>query len=161
MPKSQREKEKEIEREIRLRQGFSLGSAIEREGGDFLKGASPVPRNVQAKASLNNFIIDHVVDNTGALRATLQKAVSNDEIKVSGHLDDPVDALEKFLVKVLENEDLLYEFVRKVDAEWGRIFYERPHFQRPEQAPHPDDEHTHESVREALADLLEQVLNRI
>jgi len=154
MPQSKKDKEKEIEREIRRRQGFSIGRAIEREGGDYLKGASPVPRQVRAEAVLLNFVVDFLRDTSGALRTTLQKAIANDEVRVSEHLDDPVVALEVYLDNMLENENVLYEFVSRVDTEWGRIFFERPHFQRPDQAPHPDDEYTHESVRRALSDLL-------
>ena len=43
--------------------------------------------------------------------------------------------------------------MRQVDIKWGQMYGERPHFQQPGQPPHPDDEYTHESVRQDLLDL--------
>jgi len=44
--------------------------------------------------------------------------------------------------------------VRQADARWGEMYDERPYFQQPGQTAHPDDEYTHESVRQALVDCL-------
>ena len=43
--------------------------------------------------------------------------------------------------------------VRETDAEWGRVFGERPRFERDGCPPAPDDPYTLESVRAALAAL--------
>jgi hypothetical protein len=55
----------------------------------------------------------------------------------------------------LQNQAFLYELVRRVDVKWSQIYDERPYFQQPGQAPHPDDEYTHESVRLTLNQFLE------
>lgn len=49
------------------------------------------------------------------------------------------------------------EFVRQVDVRWGELYQERPMFQRPGQAPAPEDEYTDESVRQILTSLLEKL----
>jgi hypothetical protein len=40
---------------------------------------------------------------------------------------------------------------------WGEMNDERPHFQRPGQPPHPDDEYTHESVYQQLVELSDRL----
>ena len=45
-------------------------------------------------------------------------------------------------------------FVRAVDAEWGRIYLERPHFDRPGRPPDRDDPYPEDGVRETLKGLL-------
>ncbi len=45
-----------IQREILAGRKFSLAEAIGREGGSFLKGDSPVPKQAQATAEINAFI---------------------------------------------------------------------------------------------------------
>jgi hypothetical protein len=54
----------------------------------------------------------------------------------------------------LSNHELLYEFVKQVDFKWGQMYDERPYFQSPGQAPHPNDEYTHESVKKKLRKLV-------
>jgi hypothetical protein len=66
-------------------------------------------------------------------------------------------ALNEILSTLLDNQDLLYEFVRQVDHKWGQLYGERPYFQQPGQLPHPEDEYTHESVRLKLMKLLDIV----
>ncbi|WP_042891996.1 hypothetical protein, partial [Anaplasma marginale] len=70
----------------------------------------------------------------------------------------PLIAFEAILSSVIDNENLLYEFVKEVDRKWGQMYDERPYFQKPGQPPHPNDEYTHESVRLQLVDLLEIVI---
>ena len=47
------------------------------------------------------------------------------------------------------------ELVRQADVEWGRVFDERPHFDREGCSPDADDPYTLQSVRSALVQLLE------
>ena len=127
---------------------------IGREGGSFLKGESPVPKLLQAKVEINLFIDRNLADSSGALKAVLQTLVATDEAYISRHLNSPLEALREFLEMLICNPQLLYEFVKQVDIQWGQFFGERPYFQQPGQPPHPDDEYTHESVQQQLVKLL-------
>ncbi|MFM7910045.1 MAG: hypothetical protein ACKPA9_34360, partial [Microcystis sp.] len=68
--------------------------------------------------------------------------------------DNPVQALQLILEEILDNQELLYELVHRVDVKWGQLYGERPYFQQPHQKPHPEDEYTHNSVRDKLVSLL-------
>lgn len=149
--------DQKIEQEIRQGRKFSLADVIGQEAGNFLKDESPVPRLLQVKTELIAFIEQHLVDSPGALQATLRDSVQTDDLVCSQHLNAPLDALSKFLQSLLEQEALLQDFVRRVDMKWGEIYDERPHFQRPGQPPHPDDEYTHASVRAQLTQFLSVV----
>lgn len=146
----------DVQREILSGRQFSLAEVIGREGGTFLKGDSPIPRLFQAVAEIHCFIDQHLRDSSGAVQTILRTWVRLDEARVSRHLKSPLEALEAILEDIIDPTRIstLYEFVRQVDVEWGRIYGERPHFQQPGQAPHPDDEYTHESVRQQLNELL-------
>lgn len=145
-----------IQREILSGRQFSLAEVIGREGGTFLKGDSPIPRLFQAIAEIHCFIGQHLRDSSGAVQTILQIWVKLDEAQVSQHLNSPLRALEAILEDITEPTRIstFYEFVRQVDMEWGRIYGERPYFQQPGQAPHPNDEYTHESVRQQLNEFL-------
>lgn len=143
-----------IQREILSGRKFSLGEAIGREGGTFLKGESPVPKLVQVTAELHRFIDQNLSDSYGALQAVLDIWIETD-LRVSQNLDSPLIALKQILSTLIDNQDLLYEFVRQVDQKWGQMYDERPYFQQPGQMPHPQDEYTHESVRLKLTELLD------
>ena len=151
--KQKKEKNQAIQREILAGRKFSLAEAIGREGGDFLKGESPVPKLVQATTEINTFIAINLQDSSGALQAVLQTWISTDEAGVSKNLASPLQALKQMLDKILDNSELLYELVRQVDFQWGKMYDERPYFQSPGQPPHPNDEYTHESVEEQLKSL--------
>ena len=142
-----------IQREILSGRKFSLAEAIGREGGSFLKGESPVPKLAQAIAQLQMFINQNLSDSSGALQAVLYVWVKTDS-RVGQHLNSPLTALNQMLSSLLDNQNLLHEFVRQVDRKWGHIYDERPYFQQPGQPPHPEDEYTHESVRLQLLELL-------
>jgi hypothetical protein len=147
--------------EILAGRKFSLAEAIGREGGSaFLKGESPLPQLLQAKAEINLFIDRHVTDPAGALKAVLQTLVAADDVYISRHPGAPLDALREFLTLVIGRPQLLYELVRQVDVRWGQHFGERPRFQRPGEDPLPDDEYTHESVHQRLAELLDSLPRR-
>ncbi len=153
-----RDRDRAIQREILSGRKFSLAEAIGREGGSFLKGESPVPKQAQAIAHINAFIKKNLSDPPGALVAVLCLWVKTD-LRVVENLNSPLAALNQILSSLIDNQNLLYEFVRQVDCEWGQIYDERPYFQKPEpgQPAHPDDEYTHESVRLQLMALLEVV----
>lgn len=144
----------DIQQEILSGREFSLAEVIGREGGSFLKGESPVPKLVQALAEINMFINQNLLDSSGALQAVLCNWVKTDS-RVSQYLNSPLIALGEILSNLIDNQNLLYEFVRQVDYKWGQIYQERPYFQQPGQPPHPEDEYTHESVHLKLIELLE------
>ncbi|MDJ0692635.1 MAG: hypothetical protein QNJ41_29660 [Xenococcaceae cyanobacterium MO_188.B32] len=145
-----------IQREILSGRKFSLAEAIGREGGGFMKGESPVPKLAQAIAELQMFINQNLSDSSGALQAVLYVWVKTDS-RVGQHLNSPLTALNQMLSSLIDNQNLLHEFVRQVDHKWGQIYDERPYFQQPGQPPHSEDEYTHESVRLQLIELLDVV----
>lgn len=144
----------DLQKDILSGRKFSLADLIGREGGDFLKGESPVPLLVQATTAINLFIAQNLSDLSGALQPVLQNWVKADQAKVSHHLDNPLLALSEIIKEILDNEQLLYDLVKQVDFTWGQIYQEKPYFQKLGQQPHPDDEYTHESVRAQLTKLL-------
>lgn len=77
-----------------------------------------------------------------------------DAALVGRHLRDPLEALEVELRWLLGKGPVFHELVRQVDQRCGEMYRERPHFQRPGQEPHPEDEYTHASVRKDLERLL-------
>lgn len=145
-----------LQREILSGRQFSFAEAIAREGGNFLKGESPVPKPLQALTAINSFIKQNLSDSSGALQAVLYDWVKSDP-RVHQHLDLPLNALSEILVPIIDNQNLLHEFVRQVDCKWGQIYVERPYFQQPGQLPHPLDEYTHESVYLKLKELLKLI----
>ncbi len=153
----EKERNKAIQMEILAGRKFSLAEAIGREGGDFLKGESPVPKLLQATTEINTFIATNLQDSSGALQAILQTWVTEDEAGVSQYLNSPLQALTQLLNKILNNSELLYELVKEVDFKWGQMYDERPYFQSPGQTPHPNDEYTHDSVEEKLRSLLNKL----
>ncbi|MEA5535194.1 hypothetical protein [Crocosphaera sp. XPORK-15E] len=151
---NEQDRNRAIQQEILSGRKFSLAEAIGREGGDFLKGESPVPKLLQATTEIKTFIAQNLQDSSGALQIILQTWVTNDEAGVSQYLNTPLDALRQLLKTILDHPELLYELVRQVDFKWGQLYDERPYFQSPGQTPHPDDEYTHESVKAMLLTLL-------
>ncbi|MBF0621217.1 MAG: hypothetical protein HQL54_04755 [Magnetococcales bacterium] len=148
--------EDEIQRELREKQKFSMASAIGRSAGGAIKGASPIPRQDQAISALNQWVDQHLKDSSGAMKSILKRRIKASTAIIESHLDTPLSALTEIVQPLLESDPTLHEFVRQVDVKWGQEYQERPHFQQPGQAAHPDDEYTHESVKSALSQLLEQ-----
>ncbi len=153
----ERKQNQEIQREIQVGRKFSIAEVIGREGGNFLKGDSPVPKLVQARTEIVLYIKRHLPDHSGALQAILANWVQSDETYVSRHLNAPLNALAEMVESITGNQHMLHEFVRQVDVMWGQMNGERPYFQQAGQAAHPEDEYTHASVHQALTDLLQQL----
>ena len=149
-----------LQQDILRDRPFSLAEAIGREGGTFLKGESTVPKLVQVVTAINTFIARQLHDPSAALRATLHQWIEADP-RVSQYKETPLVALKVILQSILANPQLLYELVRQVDIKWGQMYDERPYFQQPGQPPHPNDEYTHESVRQDLEDLLTKLKDRL
>ena len=146
----------QLEREILQERKFSWAEAIARQAGkNLLKGASPVTTQRQAELVIERFLEQNLADAEGALRKVLQRRVSHSELLFRRNYQQPLTALAEFVDRLLTSEGLLEDFVRAVDAEWGRLYDERPQFQKHGDAPQAGDSYTFTSVREQLTGLLE------
>lgn len=158
--KSPSEKDAELEREIRADRKFSLSEAIGRMAGPgMMKGVSPVSARQQAEAAIQEYLLHNLTGGGGVLGTVLLRSVGQSD-RLLGDYDHPLAVLEKFIRQMLGSDYLLQELVREADAEWGRVFGERPHFERPGCTPHPDDPYTSESVRKELSRLVEKLASR-
>lgn len=147
----------DLQQEIMRGRKFTLADVIGREGGSFMKGESPVPKLVQAKTEIDNYVCHTLSDPSGSLYAVLRQWIHSYDDEISHHLEQPLVALGVILHRILENRELFYELVRQVDVQWGQMNDERPYFQRPGQPAHPEDEYTHESVDQNLRELLDRL----
>jgi hypothetical protein len=115
---------------------------------------SPVTRQRQAEGAVEDFLRRHLTDAGGVLGGVLLRRVGQSDLLL-GDYDHPLAVLAAHARQVLGSDYLLRELVREADAEWGRVFGERPHFDRPDRPPDPDDPYTADSVRVALTRLLD------
>ena len=157
MGKDQDPNKDEIQREILAQKKFSLASAISRAESGLMKGESPLSQQEQAIIELTHWIGQQVSDPLGALKSILRCQVRGNQPLVVNQLQHPHKALQEIIETILSNDYALKEFVRQVDVRWGELYQERPKFQRAGQAPDPEDEYTHESVRQDLILLLEKL----
>jgi len=147
--------ESRIEQEIRRRRGFTVAGALAgRDGGGHLKGASPTPLLRQAALDLAHWLDTHLEDHDGALRAVVLRSVTQRPDLLERHAHDPAGAVAAWLPAVLANRAALAELVRQADVEWGRLYQERPFFEREGAPPHAEDPYTRDDVHRRLTDLL-------
>jgi hypothetical protein len=152
-PDRSTEADAELEREIRAERHFTLSEAIGRLAGPgMMKGVSPVTHKDQAVAEIQEYLSRHLADAGGVLSGVLLRQMSESELLLTA-FDQPLAALAGHVRQVLDSEFGLKELVREVDVEWGRVFGERPCFERDGCPPAPDDPYTLESVRTALTQL--------
>ena len=152
-PERSTEADAELEREIRAERKFTISEAIGRLAGPgMMKGVSPVSRKEQAEAEIQEYLSRHLADAAGVLSGVLLRQVKDCELLLSG-FDQPLVALAGHVRQVLDSEHVLKELVREADVEWGRVFGERPCFEKDGCPPAPDDPYTLESVRAALTQL--------
>ncbi|NJK72100.1 MAG: hypothetical protein HC926_01450 [Synechococcaceae cyanobacterium SM2_3_60] len=156
-PKPDETSLQDLGQELRQGRPFSLAEAIAREGSGFLKGESPIPVLTQAQHHLRNVVQTHLPDTEGALASVLCRWLIDDTATLSRYLNQPLLALEALLQHLLSHTELRYELIRQVNRLWGELNGERPHFQQPNQPPHPDDAYTHTSVETDLTVLLAHV----
>ena len=148
----------QLEREIRAERKFSMEEAIARRAGkDLMKGASPVTLQRQAALAIENFLDRHLIDSEAALGEVLLRQARESEVLFKMSYEQPLVALARFVERILSSEGRLQTFVTEVDAYWGRMYYERPHFQKPGAEADADDPYTLVSVRTQLSRLLEQL----
>jgi hypothetical protein len=145
----------ELQREILAGRKFTVTEAIGRMAGGLMKGDSPVTGKRQAELTVQEYLARHLTDEGGVLAGVLTRRVSDCDLMLADFAH-PLAVLAGYLRRVLGSDYLLKDVVRDADVEWGRVFGERPHFERDGCPPDPDDPYTHDSVRAALARLLEQ-----
>jgi hypothetical protein len=152
-PTRRTEADAELEREIRAEHKFTLSEAIGRLAGPgMMKGVSPVTLQQQAVVEIREYLDRHLADAAGVLPGVLLRRVRESELLLKG-FDHPLVALAGYVRRILDSEGALTEVVREADAEWGRVFGERPHFDREGCPPDSDDPYTLESVHTALTQL--------
>ena len=153
-PQTPRDADAELEREIRAGREFTLSDAIGRLAGPgMMKGVSPITRQQQAVTTIQEYLGPHLVDPAGVLAVVLLRQVSESELLLKA-FDRPLVALAGCVQQILKSEYRLKELVREADVEWGRVFGERPMFEKEGCPPAPDDPYTFESVRSALNQLV-------
>lgn len=157
----QSENDEIIQREILLERKFSIADAIGREGCNFIKGESPIPLLDQVVSEISVFIQNNINDTSRILMSVLQRTVKNDRVKIAENIERPFSYLHRLIKSYIDNPNLLYEITWEVDFTWGQIHNEKPYFQKPGEPPHPDDEYSHETVKEKLKDLLVKIENKI
>jgi hypothetical protein len=152
-PKPRSEADAELEREIRAGRKFTMAEAIGRLAGPgAMKGVSPITRQQQAVAEIQEYLDQHLTDAAAVLPGILLRQVAGSEQLLNG-FEQPLVALAGFVRQLLNSEYGLKELVREADVEWGRVFGERPVFEKDGCPPSPDDPYTLESVRAALTRL--------
>jgi hypothetical protein len=147
----------ELEWEVCKGRKFTLAEAIGRMAGPgAMKGASPVTREQQAEAEIEEWLRRHMAARDGELQVVLLRRVKGSELLLN-NFEQPLAVLTTFCRQVLDSDCLLEELVREADVEWGRVQGEQPYFEREGSPPDPDDPYTLESVRKALAGFVEQL----
>ena len=150
------DKNEEIDREIRMNRKFSMNEALgQMAGGEFMKGGSPLSRKQQVELEIEEYLRRHLADSGGVLRCVLLRRLG--ESLLNANYDHPIGAVSEYIPRLLTSEQLLAEFVREADTEWGRMNDERPYFQEPSQSPDCDDPYTIDSVRQTLLQLRERL----
>lgn len=139
----------EIEKQAKLNRKFNIDDAMSEMMGGSL-GESPVAKLEQVEMELSQLIDEDLNDVYGSLKITLKKVVVNSESIVAEYLDEPMLALHKILNNILDKDQSLYDFVKRVDSEYGRMYQEKPMFQKAGEAAKSGDVYTHESVKESL-----------
>ncbi|MEO0397765.1 MAG: hypothetical protein AAF243_17525, partial [Cyanobacteria bacterium P01_A01_bin.137] len=145
----------DLQRRIRAERKFSLGEAIGREGGSFLKD-SQMPRPLRALTAINGLIDRYLSDRDGALQLCLKNWVKTDG-RIGQYLDEPLVALQLIVTDIVEQPQILCEFARQVTVRWGKLNGERPHFQKLGEDAHPEAAYSHDSIRGVLTVLLERL----
>ncbi len=153
-PSSADDDSRRIEQEIRSRRSADLASVLAgQDGGGHLKGASPTPVLQRAMIEIQQWLAASLYDGEGALRAVILRRLELEAERLESGLGDPAATVGAWLDRVLPRPTVVAELVRQADMEWGRLYGERPHFDRPGQAPHPDDPYTVAGVTASLTDL--------
>jgi hypothetical protein len=146
-----------IQQEIRLSRKFSFNQALAEKGGGLMKGGSPVARLKQIHLELEDFLEKALEDSEGALTVVLHRRLHLSDSILGEYLDYPKTGLKIVVEQILSSETSLYDFLREVDAQWGRMYQERPIFNVPGKVAGQGDPYTPESVRQALEKVLASI----
>lgn len=156
-PERPAEADAQVEQEIRKERKFTLAEAIGRMGGPgMMKGVSPVTRKQQAEVEIEDYLRRQLIDVAGVLSVVLLRRIKESELLLQD-FDQPLAVLAGYVHSILESEYRLRELVREADMEWGRVFAERPYFDKEGEPPNPDDPCTVVSIRASLVSLLEKM----
>jgi len=146
-----------LEREIREGRKFSLAEAIGRLAGPgMMKGVSPATYAQQAEAAIETYLDRNLRTAGGALSVVLLRQVKQSDLLLA-NLEQPLVVLAACIQRVLDSDYRLQEFVREADVEWGRVYGERPFFEKEGSQPHNDDPYTTASVRSCLTQLIDKL----
>ena len=132
----------------------SDGEAALRSSRGVLKGASPVATADQTMFQVKELLLSSLPDGEGALRQAILARLESNPSLVARHFGEHRTLLRSFLERTLAGGEALADLVRDADARWGRMYDEKPRFERAGDAPAPDDPYTREGVRRALEHLL-------
>ena len=143
----------DLETQIRRGRKFDLAEAVGRQAGGILKGASPVAPARQLLLQIEEILARDLPDSEGSLTHTIMAQLEGNPPLLARHFDDAAGALHEYLDGVLDIRANLVALVRQADARWGRDYDERPHFDKPDQTPHPDDPYTLAAVTALLTEL--------
>jgi len=110
----------------------------------------------KAMATISDFVHHNIQDSFGALHHILI-SWSEEDALLSKHYDSPLTAVRITIERIIGTPDSLFEFVRQVDVRYSQDHHEKPIFQKPGDAEHPDDEYTHQSVEALLNKALSQL----
>jgi hypothetical protein len=147
----------DLEREIREGRKFSLAEAIGRLAGPgMMKGVSPATYKQQAEAAIESYLDRNLHTAGGALSAVLLRQVKQSDLLLA-NLEQPLVVLAAYIQRVLDSDYRLQELVREADMEWGRVYGERPFFQKEGSPPHHDDPYTAVTVRSSLTQLIDKL----
>ncbi len=122
-------------------------------GAGGLKGGSPVTPRQQTELEIQEWLRRSLTDSPGALQIVLLRAIKASDFLLDDNAQ-PLAVLTAFCRRVLASDRLLQELVRETDMEWGRMFDERPHFEKEGSQAHPEDPYTIESVSGDLSGLI-------
>ena len=147
-------KDDDIRAELRRERKFSLAAAIGEEGGGFFAGGTTVLPTEEVAHTVSVYLDSNLNDSMGVLRMVLVRRISDDIALLDANVHHPLGAIVHVVEYLLACDTRLYGFVRRVDAEYGRMMSERPIFQRPGAPEDPEDAYTHQSVRASLTQLL-------
>lgn len=154
--------EAEAKREAGKQALEDKGPRVRIDGG---LGGSPVPPLEQLRTAAITLLHESLSDTNSALLQVLEQDLKLEEAllgPLTAHLADwSPDLLRRHLFTVLgtvaarplKNDEALADFTRRVDAQWGQLMQERPHFDHPG-VEDPDDPYTQASVRESLTGLV-------
>jgi hypothetical protein len=148
-----------IEQEIRRRRAWDLAGAVARAGAGNLRGASPVPADTQTVLEAKAILAARLADPDGTLTRVLLDRLADDPALLGAWRGRPAAALVALVGRVLATPAALEEFVREVDARWGRDYDERPRFETGGRPPAKDDPYTLAGVMRQL-EALRQELGR-